>query len=180
MNETETKNIDSDAIITSYQSKNSAVRILRKKQQDKAWSHLSSLTIQGESITIVSSAIEKKELELWTSIITKSADIIAKFIHKALLQVLPTAANLHRWKKISDPYCTLCRQNLMQTNKHVLSNCPSQVALLRYTARHNSVLYLVAKWLFQNVRPDITILNESSVVTLELTICHESNLIKSN
>src|SRR5437867_13260278 len=112
MIETETKNIDSDAIITSCQSKNSAVSILRKKQLDKAWSHLSSLTIQGESITIVSYAIEKKELELWTNIITRSADVITNFIHKALLQVLLTAANLHRWKKIADPHCTLCRQNL--------------------------------------------------------------------
>src|SRR3989442_3463646 len=41
-------------------------------------------------------------------------------------------------KKIPDPQCQLCKLNINQTNKHVLSNCPSPSALKRYTDRHSA------------------------------------------
>jgi hypothetical protein len=107
---------------------------------------------------------------------------------------------LSRWKMKSNPKCMLCL-NQDQTNKHVLSNCSSSAALGRYTARHNSVLLLVANWLksviaseqamfvdlpghqfnspdmlFSNLRPDIAVtVNKSTLFILELTVCHESN-----
>lgn len=136
--------------------------------------------------------------------IERSSSTIYNFTHKALLQVLPTASNLFRWKKVTGPQCQLCKKGLSQTNKHVLSNCPAPVALQRFTGRHNEVLQIIIIWLkgvisptqklfadlendqfestsqlFHSVRPDIAILDERSVVTLELTICHETNLHKS-
>jgi hypothetical protein len=118
--------------------------------------------------------------------------------------VLPTAANLNRWKITSDPNCLLCKTNLPQTNKHVLANCPSPIALNRYTERHDEILQILYLWiqsvispdqqvlvdlknennmstniLFNNLRPDLAILDEHTVNILELTICHESNLRKS-
>ena len=125
-----------------------------------------------------------------------------KFVRKALQQQLPTAANLHRWGKTTDPSCPLCQQ--CQTNKHVLSNCGSMIALERYKTRHDSILKILADWicqnlktdravfidldddkykplsdLFQSLRPDIAILGPSGIDTLELTVCHETNLSKS-
>ena len=133
-----------------------------------------------------------------------SAEIIYNFAHKALLQVLPTAANLARWKKTTNPNCILCKSSLPQTNKHVLSNCPSAIALGRYTARHNEILQIIYIWiksvvsseqkvlvdledgdgmstsnLFLHHRPDLAVYDDRNIIVLELTICHETNLIKS-
>lgn len=118
--------------------------------------------------------------------------------------MLPTASNLARWKRITDPSCPLCNTGKPQTNKHVLSNCSASVALDRFTSRHDDVLRLLIDWLksvisanqqlwvdlsdaglqstgdlFSNYRPDIAIVDNNSVRTWELTICHETNLLKS-
>ena len=107
-----------------------------------------------------------------------------------------------RWGKACNPNCPLCQQ--VQTNKHVLSNCRSTLALDRYKDRHDSVLLLIANWisraikpdrllhvdlvgqsfrplsdLFQTLWPDIAILTPTCIDILELTICHETNTIKS-
>ena len=96
-----------------------------------------------------------------------------------------------------------CRKSIPQTNKHLLSNCSS--LLERYTIRHNAILEKLAQWIdthksasqcllvdlpssrfstlervFQSsVRPDIVIQEDARVLVLELTACHESNLLKS-
>ena len=111
--------------------------------------------------------------------------------------------NLFKWKKIAKPECCLC--NRIQSNKHVLANCSAPTSLERYTRRHNNVLFLIATWLrsvksdgqelyvdfpstewdpvvtiFQpSCRPDIVLVDGSKISTLELTICHETNLEKS-
>ena len=54
---------------------------------------------------------------------------IFSFARKATLQQLPTASNLHRWKKISSPVCNLCNSDMVQTNKHVMNNCSNAKAL---------------------------------------------------
>ena len=127
------------------------------------------------------------------------------FARKALLQVLPTAANLKRWNRIQDPSCPLCACGQAQTNKHVLSNCGNAAALRRYTVRHNDILQPLISWLasiksanqllyadlsdakvlpicdlFNNCRPDLAVVDSSSIHILELTVCHESNLISSH
>ena len=113
--------------------------------------------------------------------------------------------NLYRWKRISDPSCPLCAKGVVQTNKHVLSNCDSPTALNRYTKRHDSILRELVNWIFTNkmsdwnlfadiegqnlepiskvfsneVRPDIVLAHETRVIILELTVCHEINMQKS-
>lgn len=110
-----------------------------------------------------------------------------------------------RWKRALDPSCPLCAKGRSQTNKHVLSNCDSPIALERYTGRHNKVLLELATWVLRakaqkqslfvdlintdfgsigdifnsSCRPDLAISDESSVIVLELTVCHETNLEKS-
>ena len=126
-----------------------------------------------------------------------------KFVRKAIQQQLRTASNLTRWGKSSDPKCPLCQQ--IQTNKHVLSNCSSNIALQRYTDRHDKVLSILTDWFMHNcksdrtiyadldgskynqvsdifisLRPDIAIVGPNkSIDVLELTICHETNVSKS-
>ena len=77
----------------------------------------------------------------------------------------------------------------------------SSTALDRYKKRHDAILRILVEWItnhnkpdceifvdlqveqfkplsniFQTLRPDIAILNARGIVTLELTICHETNL----
>ena len=99
--------------------------------------------------------------------------------------------------------CNLCNSDKVQTNKHVLNNCDK--ALKRYTQRHDNVLSLLTNWIlsvksvdqellvdlpsekwnpivqvFQpTCRPDIIVIEHSRISVLELTICHETNLVKS-
>src|SRR2546425_2443124 len=202
--ETSSNFVESDVLLTNNSSLSTAKARLNKAQQDKSWAHLNSLGTQGASIKVVNSEIEKKDIALWTRVLESSASIIYNFAHKSLTQVLPTAANLARWKITSDPNCPLCKINQPQTNKHVLANCSSPVALTRYTERHNEVLQILYMWiksvtspnqqvladlkdannlstssLFKNLRPDIAVCDDRSVKVLELTICHETNLQKS-
>ena len=160
--------------------------------------------MQGRAAETIDSAINKQDITLWSEVIERAISTVYNFAHKAFLQVLPTASNLHQWKKLKDPQCTLCKKGLPQTNKHVLSNCSSPAALQRYTERHNAILQHVVRWLksvtsasqkvftdigdehnnstkylFHTYRPDIAICNDSEVKVLELTICHETNLNNS-
>ena len=86
------------------------------------------------------------------------------------------------------------------------SNCGSDIALERYKFCHNAILRLLFEWLqtvindtytvcvdldtkpqncriseilYKNVRPDLLLFNNSKIIILELTVCHESNLQKS-
>ena len=104
-------------------------------------------------------------------------------------------------EKLSDASCLLCNKGASQTNKYVLSNCESPVALNRYTQRHDAVLAVIADWIFDSklacqtlfvnieslkfkpvsdlfnieFRPDLAILQSDYVTVLELTVCHETN-----
>ena len=83
----------------------------------------------------------------------KLATPIFNFVRKAIVQQLPTAANLVRWGKSVDPLCPLC-QNSSQSNKHVLSCCGSSVALDRYKKRHDAILKILADWITNHIKPD--------------------------
>ena len=116
-----------------------------------------------------------------------------------MVQQLATKSSLHRWGKATDASCPLCHN--IQTNKHVLNNCPSAAVLERYKTRHNAILRLIADWLksntkpdsllhadlpdmgyrplskiFNTLRPDVAVVNNTDIHLLELTICHETNL----
>ena len=161
-------------------------------------------SIQGAAFKLINEAISKKDISVWSNTINEGASLLHNFARKALLQVLPTASNLVRWKRSNDPTCPLCKSGAPQTNKHVVSNCPAPAALERYTTRHNDVLRLLINWLksvitekqklfvdlpnthfqstselFLHSRPDIALMDSASIKSLELTVCHETNLIAS-
>jgi hypothetical protein len=195
-------NVNLDSIIIGSETKSSAVASLTAAHLERNFEHVNSLQIQGKLISAINAEFNKSEINQWTSNLEKLAAPIFKFARKALQQQLPTAANLQRWGKILDPNCPLCQAK--QTNKHVLSNCGSLFALDRFKTRHDSILAILIGWiirslkpdrsayvdlegvqykplceLFQSMRPDIAILGPSSIDTLELTVCHETNLSKS-
>jgi len=79
----------------------------------------------------------KVNISLCSSTIEHTSAVLHNFSQKAMLQVLPTASNLVRLKKLTDQSCFLFTCGRAQTNKLILSNCGSPTALHRYTTRHN-------------------------------------------
>ena len=84
----------------------------------------------------------------------------------------------------------------------MLNNCSIAVQSGRYTWRHDSILYTLCHYLsmlgscgytiysdllgfknpaelFKNLRPDIVLLKDDNLTTIELTCCFETNLINS-
>ena len=202
--DTATQHVPIDALIVSHSSATDATKTLKLNQSQKDVNHLFGLQLQGVLAKGVTESIASKNITLWASTLDNIPAHLFNFARKAFLQVLPTAANLKRWNRTQDPNCPLCACGQPQTNKHVLSNCGCPTALHRYTARHNSILALIVAWLrssvstgqllyadlsesnvllvcdlFQNFRPDIAIANNNSIQILELTVCHETNLISS-
>ena len=138
----------------------------------------------------------------WSKTVSKLHGYLFNFTFKALQSQLPTLANMARWGKSLTAQCPLCGQP--QTNKHVLSNCSNTDALARYSNRHDKILDLLVNWfktkinteydifvdlpnstfrqcsdLFIGLRPDIVFVGKTKAYVLELTVCHETNLVAS-
>ena len=74
-----------------------------------------------------------------------------KFHTKAMLDVLPTEANLFRMKiKKSLGHCQLCHR--YETLAHILNNC--QPCLDKYKWRHDSVLKVIANFCLEHLLPN--------------------------
>ena len=144
--DTSGKHIPSDSLLITC-TYSMAVKTLKAEQIKKATNHVNMLEIQGISARSVLENIPKSNINTWASNLEISSGSLHNFARKALQQQLPTLANLARWKKVFNSSCPLCNKGAPQTNKHVLSNCSSDVALNRYTQRHNAVLYAIAKWI---------------------------------
>src|SRR6267154_760871 len=103
------------------------------------------------------------------------------------------------WECAASDLCPRC--GLVQSNKHVLSNCNCPDMIAMYLDRHNRVFNLIVNWikprlsssavlywdlaltgvkhisdLFVGCRPDLAIVNYNRTAVCELTVCHESNL----
>ena len=193
----------SDNLISNNDTASTALSNLRTSQEEIALTHIFSLKIQGQAQRIIIDIIPRANINSWAAVLESMPQHMFNFARKALIQQLPTAANLFRWKKIDKPDCCLC--NKIQTNKHVLANCLSVGSLERYTRRHNNVLQLLAEWfttvisadqslyvdipserwnsvekIFQSsCRPDLVVVDKTKIGILELTVCHETNLEKS-
>ena len=148
--------------------------------------------------------IHQTRVSMWSEVSNSLPQYMFNFARKPLLQQLPTAYNLFILKKIDSPSCCLCKSSEWQSNKHVLSHCSAKIALERYTSRQDNTLNILAAWLksvkqsdtlfadissdgysridqmFEPVfRPDLVLVRRSKVYVIELTVCHESKLLKS-
>ena len=164
--------------------------------------HVFGLKSQGRILKTIIDTFSKSTIKDWSLRLDSLPDHLFRFIRKACQQQLPTASNLHLWKKVESDKCKLCCAR--QTNKHVLNNCNSIKVLERYKNRHDHVLSILAHWIkdrvrpdfelfvdlsdpdfkspaeiFNNRRPDIVVKHNSRLITLELTICHETNAATS-
>ena len=102
---------------------------------------------------------------------------------------------------IQSDICCLCNKK-SETIHHIVSNCEVSANEGRYTWRHNSVLYTILTHinsivndgysiyadiegyanpasLFRSVRPDVVIVKSDRYFIIELTVCFETNLVKS-
>ena len=104
------------------------------------------LELQGVVSKIITENISDANINLWNKITVSLSQSLFLFCRKALLQVLQTESNLHRWKKSENPYCRLC--NKIQSNLHVLSKCASTPSLERYKSRHDNILKLLSDWIY--------------------------------
>ena len=138
-----------DCIILSAPNVTTALKSLRKTQEDVAYNHVSSLTVQGALVTSINTYLSKSEISRWCNVLTTTSDTLFRFARKALMQQLPTAANLKRWGRVSGRSCPRCGG--LQTNKHVLSNCGSIESLNRYKTRHNAVLAVLYDWIESSI-----------------------------
>ena len=107
-----------------------------KKGEAERWElHLINCAQQGQMTRWEHNVVERKlswqEVWKWTA-------SRMSFLLKSTYDVLPSPANLVRWK-ISDD--NLCRCGKRGTMKHILSNCG--FALKRYEWRHNQVLRII-------------------------------------
>jgi hypothetical protein len=194
-------NVISDTLLLSLPLKE-ALKSQGKAQANKASDHFLGLESQGKIAKFVSELIPGKQIAAWSKSLDYLSGHIYNFVRKAMQTQLPTFANLHRWGRVPSNLCPMCGQ--VQTNKHVLSNCGSNGALSRYTQRHNKILKLLIDWLsaklpcnsevyhdlplagskhisdlFNSLRPDIAVKTPNKVIILELTVCHETNLLSS-
>ena len=196
-------NINLDSFSSKTDSKKTAYASLKSAQQQQIQKHLASLKIQGSLQKVITDSFSKACINDWSSFVEELPETLFRFVRMAVQQQLPTAANLYRWGKSTSNKCALC--DGIQTNKHVLSFCSSKVSLHRFKTRHDRILRIIADWLtsqlkngaelfvdidncpafqplsnvFDSLRPDIAIMTQSSIITLELTICHESNISSS-
>ena len=193
-----------DCIAQNTPKTSDALKLLKQSQECAAYSHVTSLVTQGVLVTAVTNTLSRSEVARWSDVTMGLSEVLFKFARKALMQQLPTASNLRRWGRGGDGNC---RCGSPQTNKHVLSNCGLPNSLERYTRRHDAVLSVLTHWItsslsatnsgtykllsdledgnssvtdvFKSLRPDIVLVGNHNIVTLELTICHESNLLRS-
>ena len=180
--------------------KNTAARIMRNEVNQGIINSMAGLKEQNSIMSVVKSLCTGKVINQWNRMSELMSANTYKFARKALILSLPVNNNLKRWNKIKSDSCHLCKNK--QTQLHVLNNCSVSVNEGRYTWRHDSVLWTMLYYinqlqnkgykvfadvqgypstseLFSNHRPDIALKKNDEIVSIELTICFETNIIKS-
>ena len=158
------------------------------------------LKIQATLQKSLADSLTSSDLKAWTTNTSFITPTIANFARKGLLRCLPTNSNLHLWGKSPSSSCPQCHS--VETEKHVLNNCPGSAEQGRYTWRHNAVLKLLLEHikqhipdgaelladlpghthpstLYSGIVPDITIVKDGLATILELTCCYETNTLAS-
>ena len=111
------------------------VETTKKGETEKRELHLINCAQQGQMVRWEEYAIERKLS--WQEVWNWTASRMS-FLLKSTYDVLPSPANLVRWKISDDDRCRCGQRGTM---KHILSNWV--LALKRYEWRHNQVLRLI-------------------------------------
>ena len=109
---------------------------------------LFALTVQGDTLRSLGLMAHDSD---WLSFITDLPDSILRFGLKAIIDALPSLANLKRWSLIRSgrEMCPLCSG--LQTTVHVLSACPRTLGKRRW--RHDSILSALAGFIENRLTP---------------------------
>ena len=114
------------------EKKDAVVQEIKRQEAEKRYKHLVQCGQQGQCVHweeyVIPRRLSWKDMWAW-----EPARI--GFLIKSTYDMLPSLANLVRWKISSDDNCRCGEKGTM---RHVLSNC--KLALNRYTWRHNQVL----------------------------------------
>ena len=175
-----------------------AMSSLKTTQLEDLRTTVQQLLVQGAWAKLGTTLDSDKR---WRCMVWGLPASVAQFASKAALDVLPTRANLCRWRVACDSMCPRCGE-VKETLHHTLNNCSHQLHTGRYKWRHDSVL----SHLFQHLstthhanqcitvdlpghtyqlpftsdaawRPDIVIFEGSSskITFIELTVPYEAN-----
>ena len=114
---------------------------------------LCDLTVQGDTLRSLGTMAHDRD---WLAFITDLPDSILRFGLKAIIDALPSRANLKRWTLIK-PGCEACPLCLgLQTTVHVLSACPRTLGKRRW--RHDSILSALVGFVENRLLPTAEIL----------------------
>ena len=175
-------------------------KTLLKRKEDEIAASFAKLKEQKVVIKHLVANCKKSLIDKWHLMTSRVPKHIYSFCRRALIFSLPNKSNLKRWKMANDNLCTHCQK--AQTQLHVLSNCSAALTQGRYTWRHNSVLLTIAHYLaplvghainlfvdidgyrnpamcFRTMRPDVVLVDHDNMIVMELTVCFETNSIKS-
>ena len=177
------------------QNKREAAETLKSSQRQQLADTVGQLLVQGAWSRLTTTLATDKQ---WRSTMWSLPTSVQQFATKAALDVLPTRANLLRWRVGCDSACQHC--GVKETLHHVLNNCSHLLNAGAYTWRHNSILqhlvpHVVSKHPGSSIqvdlpgctyqlpfhcdtawRPDIVILHKDhSIDFVELTVPFEPN-----
>ena len=110
---------------------------IRKEVEETRASQMVQLGCQGRS-----TGWNVPERKITWSQLWHMEPVRISFLLRSVYDVLPTPANLKRWKLIEDPACPLCGKTA--TLDHILSSCQVALSQGRYRWRHDRVLRQLA------------------------------------
>ena len=129
-------------IVNTNKNIGTAVTSLKSRQGNQA-------STQRIFVFIVRHAdqVQRTTISIWSEALNSSPQYLFNFVRKALLQQLPTAGNLYRWKKVDSPNCGLCKSG-EQSKKHVPSHCSAKCSLTRSTSCHDKISNICLNTIF--------------------------------
>ena len=98
-----------DSLLAEEHTATNAMTSLHSTQEENALTHVLSLSVQGQAVKVINDNISRQSINTWAAVLESMPSHIFNFARKALIQQLPTASNLHRWKNIDKPKCCLCQ-----------------------------------------------------------------------
>ena len=106
-----------------------AKALVATEEDESLSDNLLSLPQQGKMMT----HFEGSAAALWSRCVGKLPPESLSFILNAIVESLPTNANLFKWGKRPSPSCALCHSEC-QSLLHVLNDCPTAMTLHWYSA----------------------------------------------
>ena len=179
----------------ALENKKEAIATVKASQLKQLKTTVAKLLVQGQWMQLGKTLQEDKN---WRSLMWSLPTAVQQFASKAAIDVLPTRANLLRWKVACDSSCPSC--GVKETLHHVLNNCQHLLNNGAYKWRHDSILIQLASALQKrhpnskvmvdlpgntyllpfhsdtNWRPDIVVSHgDHSIELVELTVPFEAN-----